>query len=816
MIVLEKIVVTARNRAELANKITIALSSFTAAEMEKELIQDVGEIIAKTPGLSYDSFGSMATGSPVIRGLGQPGLVGDETNVAVFIDGIYASGRDAAFFPLNGIERVEVVKGPQSALYGRNAFAGAINYITKKPSEEFVGGLNLTAGQFGKSEASFYASGGLGSDFRVRMDGSTGETGGTFNDPDEGYEMGSIRTDFGRIRMMYNPLDWFQADMSFTKIDMEQTARPTTELIHNAGISLDVPRILIPFQDAIPDPTDSAHDFFPNPEGKWLVTNPKQVESNPKRYIGKVNSFNPDGAPADARGTLRDINRINISLKFDLENYTIDYLFGKNETNYSVVTGQSVLHTGMTFVPMPIPGFIPFTDRDGDGRHDPQVVPVTGIDIGGQPNDDRAESSHELRISGGDEAWIWSFGGFYSDLDLTQWMWNSVVEPDDPLSAAVIEFMGLGLEDGLPRRLISTDYTTETQSLFFSIGHDITYDWNVTLEGRWTSEDKTADNNVDLRAPGFLFPTGYQEGSWSYFTPRLTVDYDVDPDTLLYLNIGNGIKSGGINGGASEAESTFEPEENWTYELGIKTLLMEERLRLNFGMYYVDWTDQQIRDFSTVSAPGSLPGIIISNLGQTEVVGFELDTRFRFSESLAMGLAVNFSDNEITEGRLGPEFGYLDFADLGMGAEDFPTARCVPIAGFDPACVNLPGPNTKVSDGDVSGNQLPRTSKVTANFDLDYNTELQQYGFYTRWSVGYRSKQYMDSINQLEIGSRIDSKLVIGLEAQEWRASFWVNNLFDEDTPLTAYRKFLFNAEPQTVMEPANGRTAGITFAYQL
>jgi iron complex outermembrane receptor protein len=130
------IVVTARKREEDLQRVPLAIDAFSAKEIKDAKIERLSDLAKLAPGLNYTPLFGAQNQLPIIRGAAQ---TFGQLNVGVFLDGIYLSGKAAADLELNDLERVEIVKGPQSALYGRNTFAGAINYITKRPSEAFEG-----------------------------------------------------------------------------------------------------------------------------------------------------------------------------------------------------------------------------------------------------------------------------------------------------------------------------------------------------------------------------------------------------------------------------------------------------------------------------------------------------------------------------------------------------------------------------------------------------------------------------------------------------------------------------------------------------
>ncbi|MFD0847087.1 TonB-dependent receptor [Sphingosinicella xenopeptidilytica] len=156
--VLEEIVVTAQKRSESLQRVPVSISAFTPAKLEQQQIEGAAQLQIAVPGLVYSSSGGFAT--PYIRGIGSDiATVGAEPGVATYVDGVYVSSPLSVNMDILDVERVEVVKGPQGTLYGRNAIGGAINIITREPGQELEGRIVAGYGNHNRREVGFYASG---------------------------------------------------------------------------------------------------------------------------------------------------------------------------------------------------------------------------------------------------------------------------------------------------------------------------------------------------------------------------------------------------------------------------------------------------------------------------------------------------------------------------------------------------------------------------------------------------------------------------------------------------------------------------------
>ncbi|MCY3989343.1 MAG: TonB-dependent receptor plug domain-containing protein, partial [Gammaproteobacteria bacterium] len=156
---IEEIVVTTRKREERLSELPLSVSALGWEELQNRGVEHLLDLAHHVPGLDFETTGSIAGSRPIIRGLNQQTRVGDEVNVATFVDGVYTPGfTGSTSIGFDGLERVEVAKGPQSALQGRNSFAGSINYITRRPGDELELGGRATAATEGKWDASAYLS----------------------------------------------------------------------------------------------------------------------------------------------------------------------------------------------------------------------------------------------------------------------------------------------------------------------------------------------------------------------------------------------------------------------------------------------------------------------------------------------------------------------------------------------------------------------------------------------------------------------------------------------------------------------------------
>ncbi|NHO67263.1 TonB-dependent receptor [Aestuariicella hydrocarbonica] len=816
---MEEVIVTARKREETLQDIPLAINAFTAKDIERSGMQDMRDIVRKSPGLVYDSSGTMATGNISIRGMSQPGLIGDDTNVAVFVDGVYASGRAASFIPMMGLERVEVVRGPQSAIYGRNAFSGAMNYITAKPGDEFEAQVEVTGGTDGQRGIKGRVEVPVHKTLAFSLDLENTETGSTFKQDDT--YMGAIDNESQRLRVVFTPIDSLEFDFSATHIDMQEhhnagyeiTSNAEHEAAINTAVTGGAP-FLIPGLHYTPGLNTLT------PLGMAAVTGPATA------YYGEIEAEDPDGFVDGAFGVTNKSDRYNLSVNWYHDDFTISSITANSETETRSLQGYANAYNGQTMVFAPViavnTGFGPVTPTTlmpnyvttlNLGGASAYILNVDAYNYGGQPNDDREEFSQELRIqSSGSGPWEWSAGLLYADIELDQWLTSSAIPASgsvygDDINAATIASSILSVDaNGDPQKITQTNHNTKIQSAFFSLAYDFTDKLNVGIEARYTKEEKEADNVLH-----FTGAQGLKEGSWDWVSPRLIATYEYDDFTTFYLNIAKGTKSGGINGGTPIAsELTYEPETNITYEFGAKRTVLNGRGYMNIAAYKIDWEDQQLRQFSQYTTGATIPSAIVTNLGEVEIKGIEIETAFQISDAWTFRAAYTFNDTEVKKGFQSATFGYVDYEEMGLNATNYP--YCFNVAGGDCVVMN----NLQVSDGDLSGKEMVNNYRNTFNTGFRYSKQLS-FGaeLYADLSAVWRDKRYINTVNTLSIEDHWDVNFLAGLEAEHWYGKLTITNLLDDDTPTTSFRPYLWTQEQQPTIVNRMGRMTSLTVGYR-
>ncbi|AOS98261.1 Colicin I receptor precursor [Microbulbifer aggregans] len=838
--VLEEVTVTARNRTESLQEIPVAINAFSAKEIERSDMQDLRDVVRSSPGLVYDSSGTIATGAISIRGMSQPGLIGDDTNVAMFVDGVYVSGRASTFMPMMSLERVEVVRGPQSAIYGRNAFSGAMNYITKKPVGEFEGQIEVTGGAEGQAGVKARMAAPIGDKLAVSVDMVNSESGSTFEYNDT--YLGAIDNESQRVRLLFTPTDNLEFDFTAAHIDVQEH--------HNAGYEVEK-NAEIPF-GSISDPS---HPPFLWPVGQDGVSGPfgpfgppgeyntftneltpagiAALTGTPTAYYGEAKAADPDGFAGNAFGVTNKSDLYSLRANWDVGNVTLTSITAVSDTETRSLQGYNNAYFGATLVFAPVipvdTGMGPVTatadmpNLIGSftmGGQNAYLLGVNAYNYGGQPNDDRQMVSQEFRIQSNDSGPLqWSAGLLYSETDLDQWLASSALAASgspfgDAINSASIASSILSVdENGDARKITQTNHTTETESAFVALAYDFTDKLNVGVEARYTKEQKVADNVLH-----FTGAQGQEEGSWDWISPRLIATYLYDEYTTFYLNIAEGSKSGGINGGTPlESEITYDPEKNVTYEIGAKRTVLDGRGYMNIAAYQVNWDDQQIRSFSQFSNGATIPAAIVSNLGEVEIRGIEIETAFQISDNWSFHSAYTFNDAEVVKGVQTFSYGFVDYEAMGLNSTSYEYCVDVLTNPFtsERSCL-VPSNGPQVSDGDLAGKEMVNNYRNTFNAGFRYRRDVWNGAeFYTDLSTVWKDKRYINTVNTLWIQDHWDVNLVTGIEGDNWYSKLSVKNLLDDDTPSSAYRPFIWTQEQSPSIINRMGRMTSLSVGYR-
>lgn len=625
-VMIEEITVTARKKEEDLQSTPISIAAFSGDGLSDRGMTNIGEIAPFVPNLSFQnnpSFGGAGNSAAIyIRGIGQKEfLPTTEPGVGLYVDGVYIARSVGGILDLIDIERVEVLRGPQGTLFGRNTNGGAISITTKLPDEELAGDVSATFGMDNrvdiKASANLPISDNLFSRFSLlsmKQDG--------YVERDDGIDLGDTDTLGGRASFLWEATENLEIVLS-AEMTRDQTNGPALTLIginlgnpidpdtppmatiHNVGANLAAGGPPIPC--AIPPAPN-------NPAVPGCYDNRFVYGDDAERTSGTAPAF----SDTDIWGT-------NLSITWDIT----DTLTLKSITAYRDLDSQFA--------------------RDGD--HSPYRISQFQDDL------TQEQFTQELQLLGEmfDNRLQWILGLYYFEED-----GNNVNELDFTVS----RFRSGG------------QFDNQSTAIFAQGTFDATSRLHITAGLRYTDEKKSftpdqvihenyfaGSGHPQLDAPFMqagqrILPMIEKELNFDEVDPYLNISFDITDATMVYASYSEGFKSGGFTqrvfppivapftapAGTPDIDliPTFDPEFVKVYELGFKHTGNDNRFRLNGALFLTDYSDMQIQVFTSV-AP------ITKNAGKATIQGFELEAQFIPLDSWFIEAGVGYLDAEYDE-----------------------------------------------------------------------------------------------------------------------------------------------------------------------
>ena len=763
---LEEILVTARRREESLQDVPVAITVMTTDFVQEANILDTFDLYAETPGVDYEETRERLGGRTTIRGVNPGSQNPLNQNASIFVDGapIFSTTSSMQYIDL---ERVEVLRGPQSAAFGRSTFAGAINYVTKDPGDELSASVRATASNQNRTI--------LGASF----DGPITDTLGftldliqeDFGAPDEwitsdGYRAGSTQTGYFSGKLKFTPNDFFDMELSATYTEADDG--PGSEyLIASDTIS-----------------TCNNHVFSNGRtyvRGLWECEqptgpNPRNHDLRPHFEEG-TRDFNLAWAESVLRpGAVQERERIAGEFNFNFDNGSL----------LQAIISSSVDST-RRWIDSDMSDAAPISRGMFSSR-------LTG-NMGNRRGTDY-EDYYDVRwVSPADSSLRWlvgvsSFAFFYSDAAINQF--TGVEFPDLGLQCLVNDCM-----DFLPDRRQYAE--TEATGLYGNISYDISDRTTVSFEGRFQSDEQlTVDTSSGLSRTQVT----------DSFQPRLAINHALNDDWSLYGQLAQGtnpatttpemlnptiqasseaaLAAGVITYTADTFASTDE-ESLTNIEFGIKGNGLDGRLQLAAAVYFIDWQDMLLNHtfdwLGGAPVDGSCAGIancwndgsysngvifteddvhvtgVRVNQGEGDLKGVELEASLRATDNWSLRGTLSLQNNK-----------YAANCDV----------QPVDTFGFEPT------DTVRGADCyEVAGNTIERNSETSGTFSAAYAGALGGAWQWTgRLGVRYQSPRYYDVINYLELPAVTTVTGQITVSNDNLDIILFGNNLTQETTPL--------------------------------
>lgn len=726
---LEEVIVTAQKRAENLQEVPVSVSALAGSDIEMLRFRDGADITAQIPNLQATN--TMGDGFPIfsLRGVAMSDFsLNQASPVATYVDEVYKGSPAIQGKQIFDLERIEVLRGPQGTLYGKNSTGGAVNFVTRKPGfGETIGNLGLGVGNYGRKEVSGAFETSLTDNLAVRLAGEWIEADGWFENKLPGLEDGNAVAEWGgRLTVAWQPTDSLEAILRYTKTDQEAVNYGIQAFnISDAGVG----------------------------GGLYTLYNALGVSDVADYYRDGLDFWEFESDQDRERKLATD--SLALTINWDLsDSYTL--------------TSITSWDDGEMFNPEDVEGsplVVLRSDFVGETTQYTQDLRITS-DLGGALNFiagvywSREEVENSTNI------------GFYQDVDMNADGSLDFLDCADVVSTAftgspvtdsgmavegVLNSLGLSLATFAPagcQAYNEFEQERNSSALYFDANYALSDAWTVRLGLRHTT-DETELSGFTARLLGSdgipLFNTipgsddpfavvPDQEEEHKKWTGKVGVDYLDENGMLVYASYSHGYRSGAFNAQAFLDPSEFsyvDPETLDGFEVGIKHEMMDGRLRLNAAAFYYTYENQQFLNVDTATLAQTL-----INIDESEILGAEIELDMAVTDNLTLQAGLGLLDTEVKEGAL--------------------------------------------SGVDLKGNELLLAPDM--NFNLAFTWEIAETDlgiFSLRGNSTFVDDLYFDVFNTDRIASDgywvHNARLDLVSQDDKWQLGVWVKNLADEE-----------------------------------
>jgi iron complex outermembrane receptor protein len=735
-LVLEEVLVTANRRVESLQEVPMSVSAFTGDFFENSGVRDLSDLEQYTPSLKITPGVDSRSTSIRIRGIGSVGTnVGIDPSVGMFIDGVYQGRAGMSISNLIDIERVEVLRGPQGTLYGKNTAAGAINIITRTPATDLEYELELNYDTDEKVEVNGMVNTPLGNS------GHAMRLTGFLVDGDHLYEN-----------------TWTGDDIN----DAHKWGAKSRVLIDGRGIAdgADFGDFLLTV-DYTREDTDCCALAVIDYAGFSTLNAP--ATNTPSREFQEFLGTNENGIPIMRYSAFEDSEGFSPP---KADPFGDDYWFDGTVAN-EVTVGGVALEWNRDLGDDVITFINAWRHYESDSVYDGDFTAYNATD--GDQEVDLDQYSSELRITSPGGETLDYQGGLYfyrSELDSvgTFKQFPSLIDN--------IPLLGIFFPDG-SLNTDTNDYTTTSYALFGQLTWNINMSWSATLGLRYTAEEKDrkgsqiTEPTTGLDIPPVAGPDIFYDDTRSDddFSPSLNIRYFVTPDIMTYASVSRGFKSGGFNQRREVVGSPgeFDEETATNYELGWKGAWLDRRLQFNGTVYYVDYDDFQAQAFD-----GST--IRVTNAGSLESYGTEMELVFIPAVNMTVGSALGYNKAEYGEfdnGQCTVEQTFIQYY-IVEGQQG-------PAPGLTSQCTQ-----------DLGGKELDNAPEWTLSSFLQYDATLSDdlLGI-VRLEHNFIDEFYLDQDLDPKLKNDevhlVNLRLTLTNQTGTWEATLWGRNMLDEE-----------------------------------
>ncbi|MBI1199280.1 MAG: TonB-dependent receptor [Phenylobacterium sp.] len=675
----EEVVVTAEKRAEGLQNVSNAITAVSGATLERASVREVGDLTQLAPSLQ---FGTRSTNVFIaLRGIGQAGQdIGSQSGVTVSLDGVPLLNHFMMNPTFLDVERVEVLRGPQGTISGRNATGGAINVYSTAPTGRTEGGVSLTAGNYSRLGVKGYLNGPLSEDLSARLSFQREEAEGWLKNGFTGKR--NDDTDITQVRgqLLYTP---------------------------TAALSL---RALVDYTHDRSDPSFAQIIRRADPARPTVTEVPGYAY--PQNSLENLTVYRNEPNHRDAKDF-----RATLIARWDLS------------SDVSLTSTSGFIQHD-----------IDLTDVDVDAT----PVASTRFDLIGLYAE---QETQELTLTAnlGDRA------------DLVAGLFYMHGDSSEPLYLSLAAFKNYLVY--LPEE------TLDSYAGYAQVRYNLTDKLRATLGGRYTTDVKSYEEKSSVAGTALFHA---DKGTFRAFTPRFVLDYTPTDESLIYASVSRGFKSGGFNtlGDVTLPVNRFDPEYVWNYEVGLKAMMFDRRLRMSLTGFYADYTNLQqtifrLNEATQVRFPR------VENSSSAKIKGVELEGEATPVTGLRLTGAVTYLD---------AQFGF--FCNNNPLYPNVPTAR---------SCAGVMRNGEALPPGAIQleGNALTQAPHWQFNTSAQYAFPISsRLILTTRVDYKWQSRTYFDIYNNPQNSQSayglLNASVDVGTPDGAWSLTGWVRNAADK------------------------------------
>ena len=736
--IFEEVVVTARQREERAQTVPIPITALSAEQLVRRNLMEVRDLEKLSPNTSIDY--SAVNGNAIqvfIRGIGQTNWAAtQDPKIGMYVDGVYFSRPQGALVDFNDVERVEVLRGPQGTLFGRNTTAGLIHIINNRPSTDgFESDITLGAGNDGQSNYGLVVNAPLSENWAARLALSGQQADGVMINSFTGKDRGNEDSTNARFALRYQG-DKLDAQLSYTNFEADERG---------------------PLGSCTWHATDDPFVALGRGGVLSLATIFGTFSSVRENCIGTTRDVSID--TTNDENIRADVDNVVLNLSYDFGSLTLDSITSKRDIEHFSGTWGWVM-------------------GNGPGSNMLEILNNYG---------DTEAMSQEIRLSGVSDSVEWMVGAYWfeeeTDESLDVPLFRDVMAPDPAVWPLFYAPDGAGGTLGAAAlgaqlygsRSQTYDVTNENQAFFAEVTFSLNEKWDLTVGARRTNDDRDFTRIQTLfngQPDAFYFCPGMpvvelapgvvaagsdrcrQTVSYRKTTPRVIASYQASDDVMLYGSYSLGYSSGGFN--QDTRMRPYLPETADNYEFGMKSDLLDGRMRFNATVFHNEYKNQQLTVGRLVDGQ---PTADLINAQQATLSGVEIETMARLSDSLTFTATMGYIRGDYDEftvmdnvtvvsgdGSLSSQEVERDLSDTEFGSG--------PSYSFDLGLMH----NMSLGDSGELMTSIGATFKDATDYTLNNTPSSQQPSY---WVVDGRMTWFMAN--------------------DKTSVSLWVNNLFDKD-----------------------------------